>query len=71
MLIIFVVSILVTRIFYSKIMLDIQFNNMKHLVHERIYLIDGILFKVESLAKMAGSVTTDYHLSEAEKETML
>lgn len=71
MLIIFVVSILVTRIFYSKIMLDIQLNNMKHLVHERIYLIDGILFKVESLAKMAGSVTTDYHLSEAEKETML
>ncbi|MCB5271717.1 MAG: SpoIIE family protein phosphatase [Candidatus Cloacimonetes bacterium] len=71
MLIIFVISILVTRILYSKIMLDIQLSNMRHLVHERIYLIDGILFKVESLAKMARSVTADYHLSDVEKETML
>lgn len=71
MLIIFVISILATRMIYSKVMLDIQLANMQHLVHERIYLIDGILSKVESLAKMARSATTDYNLSDAQKETML
>ncbi|MCK9243490.1 MAG: cache domain-containing protein, partial [Candidatus Cloacimonetes bacterium] len=48
-----------------------QHNTLRHLVHERIYLIDGILFKVEALAKMARSVVADYNLNDSEKETML
>ncbi|MCB5262091.1 MAG: SpoIIE family protein phosphatase [Candidatus Cloacimonetes bacterium] len=71
MLIIFIVAIFVTRSIYSKVMLDIQLSNMQHLAHERIYLIDGILSKVEALAKIARSVAVDHDLSDTEKEIML
>ncbi|MDD3532684.1 MAG: SpoIIE family protein phosphatase [Candidatus Cloacimonetes bacterium] len=71
MLIIFAISIFISRSFYSKVMLEMQHNTLRHLVHERIYLIDGILFKVEALAKMARSVVADYNLNDSEKETML
>ena len=52
-------------------MLDNQLDNMRHLVHERIYLIDGILSKVEALAKTSQDVMQNYNLSEEEIETFL
>lgn len=67
MLIIFLASILVTRSLYHDIMLDNQLDNMRHLAHERIYLIDGILFRVESIARISRSVFSDYSLTDAER----
>ena len=52
MLIIFLASILITRSLYHKIMLDNQLDNMRHLAHERIYLIDGILFRIEGFPEL-------------------
>lgn len=66
MLIIFFVSIVVTRIMYSKVMLNIQLDNMRHLVHERVYLIDGILNKVESLSRTFQTLITDHDMKRAE-----
>ncbi len=71
MLIIFVTSILLTRTFYSKVMLDVQLNNMRHLGHERIYLIDGILYNVESLAKLARSTMMINEMNDLQRESML
>jgi phosphoserine phosphatase RsbU/P len=66
MLVVFFISILLTRIVYSRVMLDSQLDNMRHLVHERIYLIDGILNKVESLAQTTRTLATDYDMSREE-----
>lgn len=71
MLLILLVSILVTRMLYSRVMLDIQLNNMRHLVHERIYLIDGILNKVESLAEITRMMYPNENMSDAQREAML
>jgi sigma-B regulation protein RsbU (phosphoserine phosphatase) len=71
MLIVFLASILVTRNMYHNIMLDNQLDNMRHLAHERIYLIDGILFRIEGFARIAKSAMTDYGLSEEDRESFL
>ncbi|HQB97638.1 MAG TPA: hypothetical protein PKZ46_01800, partial [Candidatus Cloacimonadota bacterium] len=71
MLIIFLASILVTRSLYHDIMLDNQLDNMRHLAHERIYLIDGILFRVESIARISRSVFSDYSLTDDERAGFL
>ena len=64
MLIIFLASILVTRAFYNRVIMDNQLDNMRHLAHERIHLIDSILFRVESFATMSRTAILNYGLSE-------
>lgn len=64
-------AIVVTRNLYHNIMLENQLDNMRHLAHERVYLIDGILFRVEGFARMARSVMTDYGLSEQDQQDFL
>ncbi len=71
LLLVFFASMMVTRILYSKIMLDNALDNMRHLVHERIYLIDGILTRVEALAGTAQNLITQYDMSDEEVEGFL
>lgn len=71
MLVIFFCSILATRTIYSKVMFKSQLNNMRHLVHERIYLIDGIMDKVETLARTSQDLIVNYDLSPEEIERYL
>ena len=71
MLVIFFGSIIVTRVLYSRVMLDSQLDNMRHLVHERIYLIDGILEKVEALARTSQDLATNHRLDSAEFDRYL
>ena len=51
MLLVFFASILVTRMLYRQIILNSQLDNMRHLAHERVYLLDGIMSNVEALAQ--------------------
>ncbi len=71
MLIIFLASILVTRAFYHRVMLNNQLDNMRHLAHERIHLIDGILFRVESFAGISLTAILNYDLSEEQRFNFL
>ncbi|MDD2597560.1 MAG: hypothetical protein PHY98_07660, partial [Candidatus Cloacimonetes bacterium] len=68
MLLVFVASVLVTRVVYKNIILDSQLDKMKHLAHERIYLIDGILHKVESLANTSVNLLQDTEISSSSLE---
>ncbi|MDD3282225.1 MAG: SpoIIE family protein phosphatase [Candidatus Cloacimonetes bacterium] len=71
MLIIFLASILITRSLYHKIMLDNQLDNMRHLAHERIYLIDGILFRIEGFARVTRKVLSEHDITVEKKEIFL
>lgn len=68
MLLVFFASILVTRILYKRIILDTQLDNMRHLVHERVYLLDGIMENVEALAQVSRNLISDPALN---KEALL
>lgn len=71
MLIIFVAAIMVTRVLYRDIMLDNQLDNMRHLAHERIYLIDGILFRVEGIARLTRDIVSGHNLDEQSKDAFI
>jgi len=68
MLLVFVASVLVTRVVYKKIILDSQLDKMRHLVHERVYMMDGILHKVETLANTSVNLLQDNEISSSSLE---
>jgi phosphoserine phosphatase RsbU/P len=63
MLLVFLASILVTRSIYKKIILDTQLDNMRHLAHERVYLLDGIMANVEALGRSSLNLMNESQIS--------
>lgn len=59
MLLVFFASTLVTRTLYKRIIQDSQLDNMRHLAHERVYLLDGIMENVEALARASLSLLSE------------
>jgi len=71
MLLVFFASVLVTRSIYKKIILDTQLDNMRHLAHERVYLLDGIMANVEALGRVSLDLMSNPQISSSTFEEHL
>jgi len=68
MLLVFIASVLASRVAYKNISLDSQLDKMKHMAHERVYMMDGILRKAEYLANTTVSLLQDPEISSSSLE---